>query len=628
MPTFRLDGVIGEDFHAADLNAFLEAANGNPVDIAINSPGGSVFEALAAYNALAEYTGVVTTTVDALAASAASVVFMAGTRRVMLEGSMLMLHRASGLTAGNKNDHAKTAEVLAKIDQQVINIYARVSGLPVNRITAMLDEETWLDANAARSNGFATEASVEAVSAHIAAFLDQLTHFRNTPATVLAMAKESPKMPTPNPAPANPAPAAPADVTAAILERGVAAGLDAVAINGIVAKAKGSLDTARDLIIDAVAAKAGDQRHGQGGSLDEPDTLAVAVQDVLTARMSGKPPADGPARELMGRSLLDLGAMVLQASGGKIRSWNRDKLAEQIMMAAGPNSTSDFPFLTLGAGQRILLDAYTASASPLKQIARRRSAQDFRSIAVGRLGEMPALLEVKEGAEVTYGSRTEASEAFKLRTWARIFALTRNAILSDDLSAFADSARAWGVAAATVEADQLYSLISGNGAVLSDGEPLWDATHGNVADGGTELDVDGLSAGRQSIRETKGIDRTTPLSIAPAFLLCGPANETQAEKVLASITAAQVQNVNPFAGKLTLLVEPRVTDYAWHLFADPAQAEILSYANLGDATGPELSTRDGWTVLGQEYRAVLDFGCGVTGFRGAYKNAGAAPSED
>jgi hypothetical protein len=163
--------------------------------------------------------------------------------------------------------------------------------------------------------------------------------------------------------------------------------------------------------------------------------------------------------------------------------------------------------------------------------------------------------------------------------------------------------------------------------VLEDNVSLWNAaTHGNLAGEAAALDVDGLSDARKALRDTKGLDGVTPLNLAPRFLLVGSANETQGEKVLATLAAATVDEANPFSGRLTLLVEPRIADYAWFVFADPLQAEVLSYANLGDATGPQLATRDGFTTLGTEYRAIHDFGAGATGYRGAFKNSGSAPS--
>jgi hypothetical protein len=70
-------------------------------------------------------------------------------------------------------------------------------------------------------------------------------------------------------------------------------------------------------------------------------------------------------------------------------------------------------------------------------------------------------------------------------------------------------------------------------------------------------------------------------------------------------------------------VEPRLTGNAWWLFADPAALPVLEYAHLSSAQGPQISSREGWNVLGMEFRVVLDFGCGAVDHRGTYRNPGA-----
>ncbi len=104
-------------------------------------------------------------------------------------------------------------------------------------------------------------------------------------------------------------------------------------------------------------------------------------------------------------------------------------------------------------------------------------------------------------------------------------------------------------------------------------------------------------------------------------MVVGREQETTAEQVLASIYAATVADTNPFTGKLSLLVEPRITDESFYLFADPAVLPVLEYAYLSSAQGPQMASREGWDVLGLEMRVVLDFGCGAVDFRGAYRNA-------
>jgi hypothetical protein len=135
------------------------------------------------------------------------------------------------------------------------------------------------------------------------------------------------------------------------------------------------------------------------------------------------------------------------------------------------------------------------------------------------------------------------------------------------------------------------------------------------------------AAARLALRTVKDLDGVTPLAMTPAYLLVGPALETEAEIALTAISANSTEGVNPFGGKLQILVEPRFAGNAWYVFASPSQQSVFSYAYLNGVCGPQLATRDGWNVLGTEYRAVIDFGCGATDWRGGFLNPGAAADE-
>jgi HK97 family phage prohead protease len=364
-------------------------------------------------------------------------------------------------------------------------------------------------------------------------------------------------------------------------------------------------------------------RLDASGTFDDPEFLSRAIGDALYARMSGKP-AEGAAREWAGRSLLDMGAAILQARGERVSWTSRDRLAERIM-TRGLHSTSDFPQLLTGAGNRILLEGFQAAQTPLLALGRERAADDFRPIAMIRLGEAPRLSKVPEGGEIARGTIAEAKQGFSVVTFAKIFGLTRQAIVNDDLNAFGDINRLWGRAAAETQAAELVALFtanSGNGINLDDGNPIYTTARGNKASTGAAIDVDSLGAARQALREMKGLDGATPIGVTPKHLVVGPAKETEAEKVLAELAAAQVAEVNPFSGKLTLHVEPRFTGNAWRLFADPAELPVIEYAYLTGERGPALFEREGWDVEGMEFKCRLDFGCGVSEWRGTFLDPG------
>lgn len=360
---------------------------------------------------------------------------------------------------------------------------------------------------------------------------------------------------------------------------------------------------------------------GRGG---DPE-LGQAIQDAIFGRMTGVAP-EGRGREHMGRSLLEMGALLLEARGERVSHANRSHLADQIMTRSpGMHSTSDFPNLTLGAGNRLLQERFAAAGSPLKLLARKRSAADFRSLTIVKLSETPALLEVREGGEYNYGGRGEAKESYSLKTFGRIFALTRQVLINDDLNAFADVVRDWAKSAANREADQLAALLtanSGNGVNLDDGNPLYSTARGNKAAAGSAVDETNLSLARKAFREFKGLDGKTPLGIAPKHMLVGPVQETAAEKILTAITAQDTAKVNPFGGKIELHVEPRISGNSWRLFANPSDVAAISYAYLDGIEGPEMFMREGFEVDGTQFKCRLDFGCGAEEWRGTYLNAG------
>lgn len=156
-----LDGIIGSDWMSEGITA---AAVGDALGkisgratLRINSPGGSADEGVAIYNLLRRHAGGVDTHNEALAASAASIVFLAGEKRTMERGSRVMIHCAHCMAIGNRAGMAKMAEVLAVYDASMADIYAEHMGIDAQEVLALMEEETWYDAETAMSAGLATD---------------------------------------------------------------------------------------------------------------------------------------------------------------------------------------------------------------------------------------------------------------------------------------------------------------------------------------------------------------------------------------------------------------------------------------------------------------------------------------
>lgn len=182
-------GVTAKEF-VQQLNA--AAAEAEKIVVSINSPGGNVFDAFAIYNALVRHDLPVETRIDGVAASAASLVFMAGTERIMPENAMLMIHNAWIITAGTADELRNTAEMMDKVRDGIVAAYAR-SGEQEGEIIKMMNETTWMSALDAQSMGFCTMLENPVKIAASMNTVEVLERLKNTPQELLDLLAKSTK---------------------------------------------------------------------------------------------------------------------------------------------------------------------------------------------------------------------------------------------------------------------------------------------------------------------------------------------------------------------------------------------------------------------------------------------------
>ena len=132
----------------------LNAGSGD-ITVWINSPGGDCVAAAQIYNMLTEYPGKVTVKIDGMAASAASVIAMAGNEVLMSPVSMMMIHNPATVAFGDHADMEKAIEMLDAVKESIINAYVLKTGLSRAKLSHLMDAETWMDANKAMELGFA-----------------------------------------------------------------------------------------------------------------------------------------------------------------------------------------------------------------------------------------------------------------------------------------------------------------------------------------------------------------------------------------------------------------------------------------------------------------------------------------
>ena len=175
--TLRLDGAIsestwwGDEVTPAAFKAELSAGKGD-ITVWINSPGGDVFAAAQIYNALKEYPGKVTVKVDGLAASAASVIAMAGDNTMMSPVSYMVIHNPATIAIGDSEEMLRAKEMLDEIKEGIINAYERKCKLPRDEISKLMNDESCFNAKKAVELGFAdgilyAEGETESASAPV-----------------------------------------------------------------------------------------------------------------------------------------------------------------------------------------------------------------------------------------------------------------------------------------------------------------------------------------------------------------------------------------------------------------------------------------------------------------------------
>jgi len=270
---------------------------------------------------------------------------------------------------------------------------------------------------------------------------------------------------------------------------------------------------------------------------------------------------------------------------------------DQILARWGAmHTTSDFGNFLQELYNKKLLPAYLIAPSGLKLLARAATVSDFRAKHVYRNSPMGVLQKVNEHGEFKRVDSDVKAESYSVQSFAAVFAITRQTMVNDDMSVFADIGAQLAIQAAEFENAQLASLLVSN-PVMADGNALFSAAHNNLAAAGGAIADTTLSAARLAMR-LQSNQNGQPIDIRPMYLLAPATQETTAQKALAAIYPPQTQNANVFTDFVRLVVDPRLDKLGqtlpWYLFGDVATAPVLEFSYLSGYEGPRVTTRVGF----------------------------------
>jgi hypothetical protein len=333
-------------------------------------------------------------------------------------------------------------------------------------------------------------------------------------------------------------------------------------------------------------------------------------------------------RQYRGMTILDAGRRFLEARGVRTTSMSRMDLAGALLgfRAGGFHTTSDFANILADLPNKLLRQAYLEAPQTFGPIVRNMTLADFKKARLLQLGEAPALLAVGEHGEYIDGSIGDSKEEIQLATYGRKFSITRQALVNDDTDAFSRVPMAFGRQARNKESDLVWAEITNN-AALSDSIVLFHASHANLSGTSDAISVASIGAGRTAMRRQTGIDGTSLMNIDPKVLIVPAGKETIADQFVSqNLLASQSSNINPFAGKLTVVAEPRLdanSATAWYLAGSTDQIDMIVLATLEGENGPRVDSRVGFDVDGIEIKISHDVAAKAVDFRGLYKNPGA-----
>lgn len=365
---------------------------------------------------------------------------------------------------------------------------------------------------------------------------------------------------------------------------------------------------------------------------DETETLRTAMQEALVRGMNASAmPGEWSevANAYRGLSLVGMAAARLGIGRVPENFAEREDVLRRAM-----HTTSDFPIILENAMNRSVAARYALAQPTYRAVARREDFADFRPHISVSAGDLPTLSAVGEGGRIEFGTIGEKKEQVAVGSYARAVRLSRQLLVNDTLGALEAALADYGQVVALLEETTAYGVVlanSGDGPALLEGAAnMFTTGRTNKAGTATAINEAGVSAGRAAMRKYKGISPdggTTAgpvlLYNAPSILLCGPDKETEAEKFVATVVAAQTGNVNPFSGKLRVVVSPMITGNAWWLFTDPSVRSNFRWGLLNGFTAPRVRTDEPFGQQGLGISVEHDFGFGGIDWRAGYRNAGA-----
>jgi hypothetical protein len=371
-------------------------------------------------------------------------------------------------------------------------------------------------------------------------------------------------------------------------------------------------------------------RSGHSGIETVQDEVVVRRAMMANALLHRADPAkiklEEGARPYVGYTLRELMRRCLELRGVRTEGMSVNRMWERTFEAGG-----DLPAIVLDAANKSLRAAYESTPRTFVPFTKRGVAPDFKNINRIQLSGAPSLDLIQANGEFKRGTVTDGKEVYALATYGKIIGINRQTIINDDMNAFTRLPQLFARAAADMESDTVWGIITTNGTLQTTGFALFGTGHANLTTGAATgtINITQIGIGRAAMRIQKGLE-ARPINVRPAFLIVPVAKEGDAEQFTSpNYQATQGSNINPYApggrNPLTPIAEPRLdasSTASWYLAADPAQIDTIEYSYLEGQEGVYMESRMGWDVDGMELKVREDFAAKALDYRGLWKASG------
>ena len=377
-----------------------------------------------------------------------------------------------------------------------------------------------------------------------------------------------------------------------------------------------SIEAVRAAILDKLAA----ERKAQVVTVqvDEMDKFRAAATDGLAMRagLTVENKAVG-ADEYRGKRMIRLAAECVERELGK----NTRTMDDETIVREALTGTGAFPGILSNVAHKSMAQAYQTAPTTYQLWTAHGSNSDFKDAVRYRLSEADTLEKLNESGEFKASGVTESMAKTSIATYGRMFSITRQAIINDDMGALQQLPAIYGAAARRMINKMVYKMLKANPTI--EGDPLFSNNHNTLH--AVDISIEGLAKMKAAMARQKNIAGLEYLNIQPAFLICPVELEVQAAQLISSVVDPTKANAtpNPFANKMTVISEPELEDAkAFYLAAAAGVAPSIEVTSLNGNLTPTMERAEQFDTLGIKWRIYMDVGVNLLDYRGIAKSTG------